>query len=543
MLLAEMKELGVFPANFEEVSISKDVKIVRYEDVRNQPNPVISTSAVCVLGDYEGAATEEGKSVDNASTVRTWKGDTVGSWDANSKTFFLSKLCDNGLNTISLIKFKEDTKMNMEGLMERTTNNMASFPTQGVATEEKKKKGPAISDAVAHMREIVGQTKLVQNPEVRLFNQKYGRLAGFITKTNPAITAKVAKQARLGADGKKMLKPDVDEETRKRFEETPSKVAASNFMYDYRVVFKQQKPGQIVAVILKVPVGAKVDFYHFNKEVEIDHKNTTLETIVLGAEAAYDYIAKNFGDAILEDEGMLGAKASKLQLKVTGRKNKDTQAWTYSTKLAVPTGKDAGRKSLLVEGNYFPAKVYNTISTQGMNADAIATANLNIEALFKNKDKNVYDTLAEDSKAKIKVDGREVKETSWFNKGEAISVLSYENNGTTVSSVEIPTRAKNLSKSGDSYRYDYEYFDIDDAEHGPFVNPVYAKVAENSGLDKQEFIKFVKAYGANSRRKAATSNKLVSIDDYLAAKYVIRSSETGSTPLEDMQRQLLNITM
>lgn len=188
--------------------------------------------------------------------------------------------------------------------------------------------------------------------------------------------------------GKPALKADAPE-TIKAEHDAGKKVPTKYFQKRTSACLRNTNPGSVIGTVIATPIGGCFDLNDLSnpeKRYEFDEKHTDLQYKYHPIEETYIVLSAWYDGKIKEDEVNMGANATTVQLVntvVAARKNEETSKPKVRAKLV--QNKDV-RKSLLIPGNYFPAKVYETITYQNLSAKDAAELNYNFESMLKNDD-------------------------------------------------------------------------------------------------------------------------------------------------------------
>lgn len=210
-------------------------------------------------------------------------------------------------------------------------------------------------------------------------------------------------QFKTDANGNKILVPDADPAVKQQYQDYLAKKEGVKcpplkfFMREHALNFRQSKPGKIIGMIIGTPVTVdKIDFNDImaGKADFVREDNPELTTKVLGIEYAYIYLVGNYDGRIMESNAVLGAAASWINVKgvVDTKAFEKTKEYKlrYSLKLEAAS---KARKSLLIDGNYIPAKLYKSVAASAITAANAQGLNNSVLAIFKDGTGNVQDTV------------------------------------------------------------------------------------------------------------------------------------------------------
>lgn len=556
MILNDLKSSGCLPSSYQDVSFARGS--ISISDVLSTPiGGLTEKKLAVVVDDCSWAATVKKMPVNLASTVYSCNAaGEIGCWKSKDHTFYRMQLKENKLLTKKIhdvtINFmgdqQEEYRMNIEDLSTDVTaelmNELNAFSgedaltamnsTDATTTETK-----AVDEKVNAIRSKVGEAAVRINEDIILNNRRFGRALFFITKTDPAIKVSVRKVPLLDAQGRKIPQPTAGEAALKKFKET-GVIKASLVETEKTLEFKQSKPPKAVAMVISTPAGSDISLTKIGTkdEISVDSKETTMKNHVISMEAAYSYIAFNYGGQIKESDTILGAKATWLRQTMRPGKRKSSQTGEEGLGVlsSLVVEKKDNRTLLYTDGNYFPLKTFQTIAQQDLSNEDATVLNLNIEAAMKN---HTLADLSEVSKDAIHMtaDGTGY-ESSWFNSGAPIVVKAYDDKDRDVTNVRIPCREKvKVKNKENTYSYKFVYDTLDDMEHGPLSNQAYRDLVKLTGMSDTEFIEIVKPFGKANRTSQGKKDQLT-IEDYLKAKMSKKVLADGTRTFFDLQKEM-----
>ena len=338
----------------------------------------------------------------------------VGVWNREAKKYFLTEIIDGKICTVEKISTQPDTstgakapeenKVKENSTMAETNMSLLDEFGENALKDIKNESKPAVSpvevaaDAkekteaqknreakekeIAEIKTKVSGQELADRSSVISKNQKLGRLIAYVTKTDS--TVKVSKkQVVKMLQGKPALKADAPE-TIKAEHDAGKKVPTKYFQKRTSACLRNTNPGSVIGTVIATPIGGCFDLNDLSnpeKRYEFDEKHTDLQYKYHPIEETYIVLSAWYDGKIKEDEVNMGANATTVQLVntvVAARKNEETSKPKVRAKLV--QNKDV-RKSLLIPGNYFPAKVYETITYQNLSAKDAAELNYNFESI------------------------------------------------------------------------------------------------------------------------------------------------------------------
>ena len=182
------------------------------------------------------------------------------------------------------------------------------------------------------------------------------------------------------------------------------RVASKYLLKEAAFSFKNTKPGKAKGIIFTIPAGTDLPLTSIGRASadKYDLEDKTLVTHVLDYNAALLYLAYNFADHIRESEELLGNGAGTLTVVHSFSTNKE------GATLHRDAIKPEKRKSLLVPGNYFPLKTFDTISTQDLTEENKGILNLNVEKAYVsylNRTPEKKAPMSDTEKAKFTMNG------------------------------------------------------------------------------------------------------------------------------------------
>lgn len=516
-------------------------------------------------------ATTNGIPVGDAEVVYSSNEEYIGKWSKSTKSFFkMLPQVDGGnlvLATIKVFKFKEDQKMADLGIdlgnianmnMEELTKSVADA-VEPVGTSEKAKQAKGFSDddkavtdddlkkkareeAYASVKKSINDgfgTDIAAPMDVIRNNRLHGRLITFITGTDSVIKVSTSSKVKLDAHGRKILKADASDEVKRKFEEGKA-VSAKECVKETVYTFKHTKPSAAKGVIVKIPAGTNIALTTMGSEsakaYDLDNKDEKI--MFMNMDTANVWLQYLFGGLITEDDAILGPRATTLELVTTLKpKAKDTNVVQSKTTIKPA---DGSKRALLIPGNYFPLKVYDTISTQDLTEENKKILNLNFEATYTRMAAERLSELSENERKKVRIDEKTGEVTSaWFNDGEKIVVQAYDNPDQTITNVRIPKREKVAKKSGDGYTYAFVYKKMGE-EGGPQDLREYEDIIKETGYTKEMFmsqVERVTKHAGSGQRKQASNR--ISVEEYLRG-YVSKNAAivSGSSTIADLQDAL-----
>jgi hypothetical protein len=504
----------------------------------------------------------------------------VGVWNREAKKYFLTEIIDGKICTVEKISTQPDTstgakapeenKVKENSTMAETNMSLLDEFGENALKDIKNESKPAVSpvevaaDAkekteaqknreakekeIAEIKTKVSGQELADRSSVISKNQKLGRLIAYVTKTDS--TVKVSKkQVVKMLQGKPALKADAPE-TIKAEHDAGKKVPTKYFQKRTSACLRNTNPGSVIGTVIATPIGGCFDLNDLSnpeKRYEFDEKHTDLQYKYHPIEETYIVLSAWYDGKIKEDEVNMGANATTVQLVntvVAARKNEETSKPKVRAKLV--QNKDV-RKSLLIPGNYFPAKVYETITYQNLSAKDAAELNYNFESMLKNDDDgSILAQLNESSTNNIVRTATGVT-SDVFAEGKSAGpatfgeIPTYYDKTKNLTEVKIAKRDKKASKGKSGvFTYPFIYHKLDDREQGPFAIPEFKKVFDSFHIDED---KFISAVDKSTKTTRTSSSKVtLSNDDFLRAALLGGDIIQGvGSPISKIQENLLDI--
>lgn len=510
-----------------------------------------------VVDGCKWVATVSAIPVAEAAFVYSSDGECVGMFNRKKRTFYIMQLQGDTLVTTKSFNLKEGYKMpetqlniNMDEI-EEAMNSVGATGTQEI--DAFNKDGGAKDPKDMTDKEIRAQEKkkfydgvraqydaddtIGAPDEVLRNNRKFGRLFGFVTATDPAVKLSVRKAAKL-VDGKRVPLPGADE----KYKEDAAKgkaIPLSQCEKEAYFAFQQSKPGKPKAIIVGTPAGTELALTSIGSSHApvYDMNNQDLQIKVLGMETGYSFIAYNYGNLIRESSDVLGEKATFIDFIPTVKTKKDSPK-DYDIKTIM---KARDRKHLIVEGNYIPMKVFKTIGVQDPTPEERKILDLNVEAAVSRLDTDKKNMMREEDRTAYSVDAATGEYTSkWFDQGAAIVVAPYEDPDATLANVRIPARKKTANKKEkDKFTYGFEYYTMDDEEHGPLANPAYLQILKAANLSVDIFKKSLEAavHKTKSTKSGSKINNTLSAEQFLRG-LAGRDQKISEKSIIDLQNEI-----
>lgn len=504
--------MGAIASSLEEVSL----RGVGYETISSiremSEEEQAAFKKIVTIDAPEWIATLKGRPAQEAASVYSCNAkEEFGCWKAKDRTFTQMKLENSQLQTINIFKLKEDLEMaglNLgdmkafdEDLGVKTAPGGAPAPAPAPAAgDDKPSKSDAKSKMLDAIRSDIRAVHTIDATAAMIANLEKGRLMCFVTSTDNVVKLKSSKVAKKDANGNVVLKADhglTDEQLKKAKENNKYPLKACETLTSFG--FAEAKPGKILGVVINTPVGSEVSLERMHSEgtATIDESNTDMVSHVMSTEVAFQFIALNYGGKINESEDVLGGRAGRVVLQHTVKEETKESGETQTivrTSFKLEKSDKQKRKSLLVEGNFFPVKVYKTIDVSKASEDEKKILNLNIEAALKKE--GAYENLCDESRASIEGSAATGYTSAWFNKGTPISAPRFDKieESDVVTDVRVPSRKKTPSKKDpNNFIYSFEYANMGDP-NGPDNIDKYKSILDAcvNGLAGNTVTAFVK---------------------------------------------------
>lgn len=330
--------------------------------------------------------------------------------------------------------------------------------------------------------------ELADNTDLSIFNRKHGRLVSYVTMNDRVTKFGTKSTPQMDESKKKMLVSNAPQEVRDAHNAGKG-VDSKWYVKQTVLVIKEAAPGKVLGVVIGIPAGGFVDFSAFRNgsRVEFDPKNTAVKYNLYPKDESYQMLSFYFNNTIKEEartHNGVGDGEIRLELKPIPKQNKET---LVEETVIRPKLVPSNRKSVLLAGNYFPVKVYETKN---------ANANLKVEdyeALNVSSFIHLYqvptkagaegvkspkiEALAPTDAAKISRTSAGKIESSFFtadvSKRLPIEVRAFYNKDEVLSTVEVPIKEEkqNKDKPGSTWRYKtYSCVAKDAAENAEYAS-------------------------------------------------------------------------
>lgn len=293
------------------------------------------------------------------------------------------------------------------------------------------------------------------------FNFEHGMLVAYITATDKKVEAVATAEPRT-ENGKYVISASAPPAIQEQFA-AGDPVPKKYLQREYKLSFRQAKPGKIQGIVAAIPAGGIVELTRFLKEerLEADESKTDLVYQIFGKELYPTIIDFFFGDKIKEDPKTHGGveAAGIIEQKSTIRyrtKNGQPGKQQFISRLL----KNNRGRSVLIDSNYFPLKTYETIPyNKTWTDEEIETLNMSVFSSLVNntrtneEGKTKFQQLSAQDAARIKVDAEGNIVSTYFtndvNNREPIQVTPFwDKKGEPISDIEIPVKEKRMSKEG-----------------------------------------------------------------------------------------------
>ena len=322
--LHDLIQVGALKSALKPVSLdSYPGQIVSHSEFNSMGDAEkLSFKGLVVIDGAQWYATVRG--ADPTLAKKVYSGDgglRVGVWNREKKKYFLAEVIDGTLNVIERLTVPENTDNRAEAQPEKSekeNNTMAdskavdlldSFGEEAlknikenakpaeeptVAAGDAKEKSKAQENKEKREKEIneiktkVSEQGLADRTSVVSKNQKYGRLMGFVTKTNDTVKVSKRQVAKM-QQGKPVLSSDAPQDV-KAEHDAGKKVPAKWYEKKVSACLRNTNPGAIIGVVIATPVGGRFDLNDLsnpNKRFEFDETQMDLKYTYHPKEEAY----------------------------------------------------------------------------------------------------------------------------------------------------------------------------------------------------------------------------------------------------------------
>lgn len=561
--LEELQTMGAILSSIRMVMNTETIPIGTLLS-KERDKQIVENSAV-VIDDPIWVGTVGAVPINQAKNVYSSDGELVGRWNRDKRNFCIMTLQGNpkdgkvSLATKQIYSFKEEQRMDATettlqdldlGALEEGLKDFDSQPEMKKAEgfgEDTFKEDAKMSDKerenkikkekyddIRKKLDSAGTGDVTAPAEVIRNNRMFGELIAFITGTDDTIKFGTKKVPKVDANNSKILTTDAPSDVVSEFN-AGKRVKASWLVSETNFVFKNAKPAAAKAVIISTPAGTDLPLTSIGQQSanQYDITDKSKKVHVIDMETAWVYLAYLYGNRIQESKDVLGERADTLNVVFTFAKSKNGEK-------SRPIIKPKNRKPLLVHGNYFPLKVYDTISTQDLTPENKENLNLNVEAVIA---RLTGDTdLSATAKAQYTA-GEDGVTSAWFDRGEPIDVVSFDD-GTPIRNIRLPRRIKAVNKTDPKkFNYKFAYKTLAD-EDGPMSIAAYKPIIEATGFSADEFQKLVSAatHKVGGKRTSKAIDRTISYEQYLRGyaageKLIVAESKTFAD-LQDVIDQM-----
>lgn len=487
--------------------------------------------------------TVNGVPVDEAVNVYSSDGNVVGRWNSQKREYVRMEMLNSGaggqlsLGAKKIFKFRKEKKKmaELEGIKLDEESVLAelgeiagvapaqatSFGDEDVenrtttdAKDAKKNADKAVYDSVRKRLEGVQSGVMMLPMEAYTHNRRYGRLIAFITPTDSVVKVSLASQVKLDETGKQILTAEArnNAEVVKLLEDG-KKVKAEYCVRERDFMFKEHKPGKAKGIIVRTPAGTDIPLTHIGSPEVPKYEMTTDDYVVkvMDMETAWLYLDYNYGGMIKECEDLLGEQASTLTVE---HKISNT-AKGVSSRNMIKSSTEG--RSLYIPGNYVPAKLFDTISTQALTDPKDKKClDLNFEVAVSNALKK-SEEISEKAKSHYSMGTDGSVTTDWIDKGAPIEVHTYYDKEEMVKNVRLPKRSKETTKSG-NFTYKFVYLGLDDP-NGPMSLPEVQAIMKTINYEEETFKKVIEGVMKSRKKGNGGSNaSKISYEQYIRGK-------------------------
>lgn len=550
--LNDLKKVGALKDSLREVSVN-NLEVITFSQFKEMSNDErAGFTGIVAVDDYEWVATARGVKPTVSKKVISGNGLLIGSYDRKNKNFFLKKFVNRQLASIDTVKTNLDHK-EVKEMAEQNMDFLDAFGEEALgglkveAEAEASETGAEVaatdkkSEEINQIKQKVSGEQLVDRKLTVSKNRKYGRLIGFVTKTD--ATVKLSKKQTVKKDaGRDVLDPGAPSEIKQKWE-NGEKVPAKYLLKRADIAFRHANPGAIVGAVIATPVDGEINLNMMsdaNQQLKIT-EDTTLKYRYFPMEEAYVVLAAWYDGNIWESQDLLGAKASYVTEKfipVTSKNVDVSQAPQFRVRLQQNT---EVRSSLLCPENYFPLKTFVTVPFQNLTKEDAEKLNYNIESMLKNDTANELLSQLNEAEPDRVVKTPDGVVSKIFFEGASAGpdtcgdiVPFYDKKGTPLKEIEIAVRDKKESKSKPGmFTYPFEYRTLDDPE-GPMSNPVYRRVFDSFKIPEDEFRNII-AQTTRTKRSSKKKKPTITTDDFLKAYSVGGMVQGASTTFAEIQ--------
>lgn len=546
LTLEGLQALGSIHAGLKVIEYKNGLPISEAQNLSDEEQAKFK--GVIVLDNPIWIATVSAMPAESANMVYSCDGEFVGMWNSTKRFFYTLKLTGDKLATVKTFNLKEENKMAeidlsginldeaVKGATEATMDRVNSFDNAGAATGKGKRITDEDAAAVVKRIDSAFGGDVLAPLEATRNNRLHGRFIAFVTKNNSTIKASIKKQPVLDANGKKQLLPNAPEEAREKFNQGKN-VPASCLIQESDVAFTHSKPSPIIAMIVATPAGTDLPLTSIGKSSAENYDVSKQDKVVriMSKETGFTYLSYNYGDSIQESEAVLGNKAEELHIVRKLKKDKSGEE-VVSTSM-----KPAKRKALIIDGNYIPRQVYKTLSVQDLDEEGRKILNLNLESAYfkaEKKEGTVFSKHLTDT-VTPQADGSVTSQ--YFNGNEPINVSAYDGSG-VIANVNIPTRVRKPKKNDAGFTYSYEFYGLDDMEHGPLADPMFKAILESCNLTADKFCESVQEITHSSSSSSKKKGNVITHEQWLRG-IMGKDSSVTSKSIADLQDELDRLVM
>lgn len=565
--LEELQALGAIRDSLRSVSGEGTIPLSQALEMDDEAQADFDGSVVIDSPDW--IATVSAMPVSETRHVYSANGDEVGIYDNQKRAFYTTILQDDRLVTTNILHLKEGHKMatelnlNEEDILaeldkaakEDVGAGLQEAPNFGDQKEASKKDANAKKEETRKFNDGVrakfaaASDKNVSAPENVIRNNRLnGRLYAFITGTNDTVKVSVKSTPKMGPDNKPIPVAGATEEVKKAIRDG-KRVPAKELEKEYTIGFTNSKPSAPKGVIIGTPVGTDLPLTSIGdpkaQEQLCDLSKTDIAFHLMSMDAAYAYVAYNYGDQIKESKESIGPKAESLVFsRVITRSKKDPD--DFKVRFAIKTekpGTGLKARALIIDENYIPMKLYQTVSLQDPSADDKKAINLNFEAACATAKKKGVQLCENSQNMILSQDYENGFETKWAD-GAPIEVEKYDKTGLK-KDVALPVRIKTeKAKEKGSFTYKFAYYDLDDEARGPLADPKCQHILEVCKFTAQEFKSLVAANLKKSSTPKASkgTHAAISYEEYLRG-CIGKDEHVRTKDFSDLQRELDGLAM
>lgn len=553
LTLEGLKALGSVPASLKDVEFGSAVE---FSEVASMDEATQATfDGTVVIDAAQWVATVSAIPSEEASIVFSSDGELVGRWDRRKGVFSTLKLTeDSRLATIKTLRLKKEDKqmaeidlgnLNIEDAVKAATEaagsgpNMdpvKSFETEPKAKSDKKSGGISDPEKEALMQRLQNayQDNVLAPDSVVRTNRVNGRFIAFIVGSDSATKVSLKKvpvetngQKELNAAGK------ADPEICKKYDEGKT-VPARYYVSHATPTLTNAKPSPIKGCMIATPAGTDLPLTTIGTDVSKAYDISKLDKVlhIMSKETAMTYISYLYNGKITESSAVLGERATTLVVLATMKTTKTNPELTVSSRFVAD-----GRKSLVIDGNYIPTKVYQTVPLSDSGTGR-TQFDLNLESVYSRAvhANTVFDPKFTSQVRLVEGTTDQIKYSDVF-KGELPKVKKYDGTG-DLSAINIPVRKKVQKKNGDGSVYKFEFYELEDFDNGPLADSLYQDILKAANITADVFCKEVTQMLHSKAGRAKAKNKNAITHEQWLRGLIGKDKSISTKSIADLQEEL-----